>query len=293
MVFNRQNSSTGVETNINANIGTNLETTHTLDFSNRLYKVAIAFIAVLGVVGTGWVFSQFGALPQNMPHEISVSGEGKAYMKPDIALISFGVTTKALKSQDTVNKNNEKMNAVIAAIKGLGIEDKDIQTTLYNLTPVYDYPRILMPDKAVSSGEISSPIYIDGGRVFSGYSLEQQISVKIRDFDKINDVLDKASSNGATNVGELRFAIDNPEKVQAEARAMAITKAKEKLVDIKNQSGLKVGKLVNIFEGYNNYPQPMYLEGMGRAKDSASVAPQIQTGQQEVISTVTLIYQVR
>src|SRR5438477_12232277 len=117
-----------MEANINTSVEAGLETTHTLDFSDRLYKVAIAFITVLGVVGAGWVFTQFGALPQNAPHEITVSGQGKAYAKPDVAMVTFGVTTEAPKSQDAVNQNNAKMNAVIDAIKSLGVQDKDIQT---------------------------------------------------------------------------------------------------------------------------------------------------------------------
>jgi len=282
-----------METNINANVGTSLETTHTLDFSDRLYKVAIAFIAVLGVAAAGYVFYQFGALSQNAPHEINVSGEGKAYIKPDIAMVSFGVHTQKMKSQDAVNNNNEIMNAVIKSMKDLGIDGKDIQTTLYSLNPVYDYPRILYPAGSDGSGKMSAPSYVSGGRVFSGYSLDQQISVKIRDFDKISDILDKATLNGANTVGNLQFTIDNPEKVMAEARAKAIEQAKEKLKNIAKQSGLKVGKLVNISEGYNNYPRPMYAEAGGIIKDSGSVAPTIETGQQEVNSTVTLTYQVK
>lgn len=297
---------TNINANANANIGTSLETNHTLDLSERLYKVAIAIIAIFGVAVAGWVFLQFAGLPQNMPHEITISGTGKAYVKPDIAVVYFGVTTQELKSQDAVNKNNEKMNAIIKSIKDLGIEDKDIQTTLYNLTPVYDYSTGIMPlkpagfegsvrpDSAVSSMPVDSyPIYIDRGRVFSGYSLEQQISVKIRDFSKINSVLDKATAAGATNVGQLQFTVDDIEKVNSEARALAIANAKEKLKGLSRESGLKVGKLVNVYEGYNGYPQPMYAMGMAEKDSVSSVPPQIQTGQQEVNVTVTLTYQVK
>ncbi|MDO8530197.1 MAG: SIMPL domain-containing protein [bacterium] len=283
-----------METNFNTNVGTSLETNHTFDFSERLYKVAIAFVAVLGVVGAGWVISQFGALPQNAPHEISVSGEGKAYVKPDVALISFGVSTQAKTSQDAVNQNNEKMNAVIAAIKGQGVEDKDIQTTLYNLSPVYDYPVIYQPamGSAPTRDMAISPSYVQGQRVVSGYSLDQQVSVKIRNFDNINAILDKASVAGANTIGQLNFTVDDMEKVQAEARSAAIKKAKEKAKSMVSGTGLRLGKLVNISEGYGGYPQPMYAESL--AKDSmGSAAPQIQTGQMEVNITVSLTYQVK
>lgn len=291
-----------METNINAttNVGTSLETNHTLDLSERLYKVAIALIALFGIIGVGWVFSQFAGLPQNMPREVSVTGAGKAYVKPDIAMVSFGVTTEESKSQDAVNKNNEKMNAVIKAIKDLGIEDKDIQTTLYNLTPVYDYETILQPASMAkptsSAGDmaVAYPVPVRQGQVFRGYSLEQQISVKIRDFSKINSVLDKATSTGATNVGQLQFTVDNPDKVNDEARAIAIADAKEKMKSLAKESGLRIGKLVSVSEGYG-YPQPYGMGFGGATKDAVtnSVAPEIQTGQQEVNLTVYLTYQVK
>src|SRR3989344_3675461 len=119
----------------------------------------------------------FATLPQNFPQEITITGEGKVFVKPDVALVSLGVKTEAAKSADAVNKNNEKMNAIIKAIKDLGVDEKDIRTSAYNLYPVYDYTK--------------------AGRVFIGYSLDQQISVKIRNFDKISDILDRATSGGA------------------------------------------------------------------------------------------------
>ena len=282
-----------METNINANIGTSLETNHTLDLSDKLYKVLIGIIAVAILFLAGELMYQFKSLPQNLPHEIMVSGEGKVYIKPDIAKVSFGVTSQALKSQDAVNQNNLKMNAVIKAVKELGVADQDIQTTLYNLTPVYSY--VKGGNVAVGrAGEVApSPMYYPypGTQVISGYSLEQQILVKIRNFDNINAILDKATVAGATNVGQLQFTVDNPEKAQSQARALAIVKAKEKLQSIIGQSGLRISKLINISEGYSNYPMPMYAGSM--AKDSASSAPEIQTGQQEVNSSVTLTYQVK
>lgn len=270
-----------------------METNHIVDFSDRLYKVVIALIVVAGLVGAGWVFSQFSALPQNAPHEITMTGEGKAYIKPDIATVSFGVTTQELKSQDAVNKNNEKMNVVIGAIKSLGVADKDIQTTLYNLTPVYEYGySSMMGASAPSSMMYPTPVRTD--KVFKGYSLQQQVTVKIRNFDNISAILSAATGNGSTNVGDLQFTVDDPEMARAQARAKAIDQAKEKMEILARQSGLHVGKLVNVYEGYNSYPQPMYAAGSAM-KDTAvsNVAPQIQTGQMEVSSSVTLTYQVK
>ncbi len=247
-----------------------IKTTKTIELSNRFFILIVILIIGIVVSYIGGVVYQFKSLPQNYPQQISVNGQGKAFVKPDIALVNFGMNVQGLKSQDVVDKNNQIMNTVIKSIKNLGVLDKDIQTTLYNLTPVYDYT--------------------EKGRIFKGYSLQQQISVKIRNFEKISGILDAAVLDGANTVGDLQFAVDDPVKYQAEARAKAIEQAKEKAMSLVNQAGLKIDKLINISEGYAPTPQPLYAQGVGMMKESASVAPQIQTGQMEVDSTVTLTY---
>jgi len=292
----------------NTNVSAGLETNHILDLSDRLYKIALWVIGLGGVFVLGQFIYNLNSLPQNMPREISVTGEGKAYAKPDIAVISFGVHTEAIKSQDAVNQNNEKMNAVIKGIKELGVEDKDIQTTLYNLTPLYDFAVTPYATGAMGSGgsavrESDMAVQIapvppgssKQSRVFSGYSLDQQVVVKIRNFDNINAILDKATSAGANTVGQLDFTVDDPEKFRSQAREEAIKKAKEKLNMMVKESGLQVGRLVNMYEGYSPYPTP-FAEGYGGAialDSKISTPPQVQSGQMEIVTTVTLVYKVR
>lgn len=250
------------------------EETKKIELSNRVFLLTAILIIGVVVYFAGQMMYQFSSLPQNFPQEITVSGEGKVFIKPDIALISLGVKTEAQKSADAVNKNNEKMNAIIMAVKDLGVDEKDIKTSVYNLYPVYDY--------------------IESGRVFVGYSLDQQISVKIRNFDKISDILDKATSLGANTISDLQFTVDDLEKARADARKEAIEQAKAKALVLVNQAGLKIIKLTNVSEGYASSPQSMY--GAGDAVSSMkelSVAPSIQTGQSEISTTVYLTYRVK
>ena len=240
--------------------------------------ITLATILVISIVGFLILktVNNFQTLPQNYPQEITVSGEGKVFVKPDIATVSLGLKTEAQKSADAVNKNNEKMNAVIKAIKDLGVDEKDIKTSAYNLYQVYDYT--------------------EKGRVFKGYSLDQQISVKIRDFGKISDILDKATSGGVNTIGDLQFTVDDLEKAKSEAREKAIKQAKEKALVFINQAGLKIVKLVNISEGdfgecSLDCHTPLYgIEGVA---NKTSVAPQVQPGQSEINTTVYLTYRVR
>ena len=89
-----------------------------------------------------------------------------------------------------------------------------------------------------------------------GYTLEQDVQVKIRDFTKIGDILSAATSSGANVVGDLQFTIDNPEQFKEQARAQAIAQAKSNAQNLAKESGLNLGKLINVYE--NNYnPSPI------------------------------------
>ncbi len=250
-----------------------IKTTKILDLSDRFFTTIVVLVVGVVVYYLGQAWYQFQSLPENYPQQISVSGQGKVFVKPDIAQVFFGMETTGFKSQEVVDSNNQVMNAVIDSVKKLGVADKDIQTTSYTLRPVYDYTQ--------------------KERVFKGYSLNQQISVKIRNFDNISDILDAAVSQGANTVGDLQFTVDDPLKAQADARQKAIAQAQEKAMSLVSQSGLKINKLINISEGYAPTPQPLYAPGADMVKESASVAPQIQAGQMEVDSTVTLTYLLR
>lgn len=245
------------------------------ELSNRLFIVSVVLLIGFFLFWISQIYFEFKNLPENYPREITVSSQGRAFAIPDIALIKLGVTTEGIKIQDIVKENSEKMNNILKEIKDLGIEEKDIQTTNYSLTPRYEWTR-------------------EGKRIFQGYTLSQEIRVKIRDFEKIGQVLEKATQIGANLVGDLQFSIDDPEKVTEIARKEAIEKAKEKASQIASQSGLKLLKLINIYEEYSSQPVP-YLKAMpeGLGGGEIAVAPEIQPGEEEVTVRISLVYKVR
>lgn len=246
-----------------------------LDLSDKVYKLVIAIIILVALFYVGQMYYNFQQLPQNQPREISVSGNGKVYAKPDVAVLVLGVESKGAKIADITIDNTSKMNKIIKEVKDSGVEEKDIQTTQYSITPEYNWTEM-------------------GGRQFVGYVLNQQISVKVRNFEKIGSILDRATSSGANAVGDLRFIIDDPEQVKAEARAKAIEQAKTKAKTLAEQSGLRIVKLVNISEGQGYAPEPMLNKAMGGgAMLMESSAPDIQPGQMEVDLNVTLTYRVK
>ena len=105
---------------------------------NYLGITIIAALALF-VVASFWYMNSFSK-SVSPDHSFSVNGEGKVVTVPDIAQISFGVLTEGGKNlADLQTENTKKANRVIAFLKESGVEDKDIKTQSYNITPRYQY----------------------------------------------------------------------------------------------------------------------------------------------------------
>jgi len=257
------------------------------DLSDRFFKLFAVLVLGVLVFLAGEIFVHSGSENLKNQNQVTVTGEGKIYAKPDVALISFGVTSQAGTVAEAAKSGTDKMNAVIKAVKDMGVVEKDIQSTNYNLSPVYENgTQEIFPLNGKSSiTKFSSQII--------GYKLEQEVQVKIRDFAKSGDIIAQATVKGANVVNSLQFTIDDPQQYKEQARAKAIQQAKENAKNLAKESGIRLGKIINIYE--NNY-YPVYSKAMGMGggvvADSAPV-PSIQPGQQEINITVNLTYRVK
>lgn len=206
---------------------------------------------------------------------ITFSGEGKTIGIPDVSLINLSVITEKMTAEETTEENAKKMNEVIKFVKESGIDEKDVKTQSYQLSPRYDW--------------------IEGKRVFRGYQLISTLSVKIRNLEKISAIIDGAILKGANQVGDIQFVIDDPEKLKEEARLKAIENAKEKAKSIALATGLKLGKIVNFSETVPEvYPYPVFREAeLGMGGEGKLVIPTIEKGSQEISVNVYLTFELK
>lgn len=209
---------------------------------------------------------------------ITVSGDGEVSAVPDIASLNFGMRSSRNKtSEGAMEELSEVMEKVIEAVEKVGVEEKDIRTQYLNLNPVYDWN--------------------DGKRINQGFEAQQSLTVKVRDLDKVSDVLDAAVRAGANQAGGVSFTIDDPDELKAQARAEAIENAKEKAEKLADDLGLNLGKLVGFNEGGGyggGYPMPYArMETMGAVMEDKAMAPPLPAGEQQVRVNVSLTYQLR
>lgn len=213
---------------------------------------------------------------------ITVSGTGKASTPPTIARVSFTVEERASSEQDAQNRATKKTDAALAALKKLGIEDKDIKTTGYQIYPQYENPDCKPGAPCAPSTKVSS------------YQASQSIDVKIRDTKKSGDVLLALATAGVQNVSGPNFMVDDPSAVQAEARGKAIADAREKAQALAGQLGVRLGKVVSFSENGGGFPvfESMMAKG-GSSADSRSAPPTLPQGENETNLTVSVTYEIR
>lgn len=211
----------------------------------------------------------------------TASGEGKVITVPDVAETTFSVLTQGGKDVVKLQQENSRnTNKAVDFLKSKEIDVKDIETSGYNISPRYQY--FDCKDGICPPSEII------------GYTISNSITVKIRNFDIIGDVLTGVVANGANTVSGVSFTIDDPESFKKEARNEAIKEAREKAVAIARAGGFKIGKIISISESgpYMPYYSTKAM-GLASAGMEAADAPMIEPGSQELKVNVTITFEIR
>lgn len=221
--------------------------------------------------------------PLQQKNTITVSDSAEIYAKPDLAITAFSVVTEAKTVAEAMSENTQKMNAVISAIKKMGIEETDLKTTNFSISPRYEWEQ----EKLCTAYSCPS-----GKRVLVGYDINQSLEVKIRDMEKIGDVVQAATDNGANEVGNLEFTIEKEDELKKQAREEAITKAKNKAEELAEQLGVDLIRITNFSES-GQVPQWRYYEKMAvESMGGGEAAPSIQTGQNKISVSVSITYEI-
>lgn len=257
-------------------------------------KNALGAAIIIGIFMAGYAVVSFAnsyskSIEPSSFRSFSVSAEGEVTAIPDVAQFTFSVITQGGKELGKLQgENTEKTNRAIEFVKDQGVEDKDIKTQTYNVDPRYQY--FSCPRSLSGETEPCPPPEI------VGYTVTQTVQVRIRDFEKIGDILSGVVENGANSVSQLSFTVDDPEERQSEARAQAIGKAREKAEAVAAAGGFRVGRLLSIQEG-GYYPFPVFDYARGGAfaetAPQALPAPSIEPGSQEIKVNVTLVYEIQ
>lgn len=175
------------------------------------------------------------AASDHAPALISVRGEGTVEVPPDTAVVTMGIKSEGKTAREALHKNNHDMESILGKLKSLeGIdEDKDLQTSNFRLQPKHVY------NKNTNINEIV------------GYTVSNDLTVRIRDIATTGTILDTAVSLGINDVTNgIQFTnTKNPDDIYTEARKKAVRDAKTKAQTIVGELGVQLGKIYSISEG--------------------------------------------
>ena len=262
-----------------------------LMYAGTLFLVVLS---ILAITATAFVMKGNKSYDENT---ISVSGSAEVDAAPDIAHFSFTVKETAKTTKEAQDTISEKVSKILAGLENLDLDEKDIKTESYTMYPKYEYVRV---DQKQQETGIDGTIYFPGQerkQIQVGFDVSQNVSVKLRDFDRVPEALTLFADIGVENLYGPNFQIDEPDALQDKARAMAIDEAKEKAQQLAKDLGVKLGKVVSFNEGGNGYyPEPYYAKGlmaMDAVSESANYAPELPVGENTITSSVTIIYSIK
>ncbi|HEY2069783.1 MAG TPA: SIMPL domain-containing protein [Rhizomicrobium sp.] len=202
---------------------------------------------------------------------IEMTGQGSVAVMPDQAMVTGGVVSDAKAAADAVAANSRTMNRVVAALKAMGIPDKDIHTTRFDLEPQY----------AAADAKSGQPRHI------AGYEATNGVSVRLDDINRAGAVLDTLIAAGANQSVNVDFDIKDRKPALAEARKKAAQDALERAQAYAGTLGDALGPVLSITEGQGDY----VMAGGARMKPQglySSSPVTVMASEQTVDATVTV-----
>jgi len=236
-----------------------------------MQRHALSLALILALAGT--TQAQELREKDKLVPSITVSGTGKTDVKPDIAHVQVGVVADAPTAAEALTKNNKEMAALLETLKAKGIEERDVQTTQFNVQPKYEYdPQGRRQPKLV------------------GYQVTNMVQVKVRKLPQLGELLDVVVRTGANQVQGISFSVDEPDKFLSKARQEAVAQAKERANEYATAAGVKVGRPLLIQEQAMAIPFPQPMPMMRGAMQAADAAVPVAAGEQTLTAHVTVTY---
>ena len=241
-------------------------------------KIVLSTIAVLSLVV---LFVFVGARPaataslyqgesEAVLHTITVSGEGRVSLTPDMAAISIGVTTEDKEAAKAVKTNNAKAQEVVTKLKSFGIAEKDIRTTNFTVYPRQQYDSSNKPTETT-------------------YVVENTVYIKVTSLDKVGEILDAVVKAGANTISNIQFDISDPAEAYDQALEVAIQDAYGKAQVAAKAAGVKLGPVHTIQTSLSSSGPNPSARNMLAAAPAAPDVP-ISPGQLDVVVNVTIVY---
>jgi len=254
----------------------------------RNVALALAAVALAGVLALGQAVAPWrvaaetkttGTAAQaltDVSRTITVVGKGTVSTKPDTAQASLGVETLGKDVKEATARSTKTMEAILKALTGLGIAERDIQTSGYSI-----WSEVNTGPEGQTTDQVT-------------YHVTNTVNVKVRKLDQMGSVLDAAINAGANSVYGVSFYLDDTKAVESQAREKAVADAREKAEELAKLTQVTVGPVVSISEviggsmPYSNFnAKEMATAGLGGG------AGPISSGELDMTLTLQVTYAIQ
>lgn len=237
------------------------------------------------------------------PSGIWVSGQGKVTAQPDLALLNAGVEATAPTVQEARSKAAGAMNRIMEALAARGIQKKDIQTRYFSIEPRYSWrevlrcPEEIIPRLPEGTPPEKQPIpprecMKHSEQILLGYRVSNQVTVKIRDFEILGQIIDEVAEAGGdlTRIQGIRFTIEDPAPLQAQAREKAVQDALAKAQQFAQLTGVGLGRLLYLTESGGGIPVVQTYAPKMRFEVEVPAPTPISGGELEVSVNIQAVF---
>ncbi len=206
-------------------------------------------------------------------HFLTLQGHGEVKAKPDLAIVEMGTLSQAVTAKAALVANTAKVTAIFAMLKANGIDDKDIQTNNFSVSPRYE----------------SSKISANANKI-AGYDITNSVTVTVHRLADLGTILDQAVESGSNQINSISFGINESQALQDEARQAAVADALRRAKLLVEAAGTKLGAIATISEGSGNAPmreRGLQMEAMAKASAPVPVAQ----GELTVSAEVNMVWE--
>jgi uncharacterized protein len=229
----------------------------------RLELTSIVFLAALAALSPAQALERLIDISND--RWVEVAGEGSVSAAPDFAELTLGVTNTGKNAGDAVAANAQAANALVALIKAEGVAPADIQTSTVSVSPMFSQP---------SPNQETAP-------TVTGYSVSNNVSVRVRDIPRLGALIDKAVTAGANSIYGISFGHNDLSALLDKARPLAVADAMRKAEIYAAAGGGRIGRLMVLTEDAGRQP-PM---AFSRAYAAAAPTP-IEAGEDKLTVSV-------
>jgi uncharacterized protein YggE len=231
-------------------------------------RIALPVLVIAGLMLSGCAAAPATA---EVRPQLTVGGTGLVRLSPDTASINLGVATQDTDVAQAVAASNLAAEAIIEAVKALGVAPEDVRTTYFNVSP--------------------QPMFDQNGQPTgqTNYWVNNSLVVTLRQVDQLGTVLQAAVDAGANSINGITFDLSDKSQAEEQARQAAIADARQRAERLASAAGATLGEIVSIYAGGYSYGAINYVEAASAASAGGGTVP-IAPGTFDVRIDVSLAY---